>query len=211
MRGGPDVFLALFFVAVAAFYTIRIVRLRTPAGGSPVHVGARFSRHWLATKAFHAFRWMIFWVCLIRLAVPEVDAWIGAIPSLMVPELRWIGCALMMVGAGGVLVSHYAMGSDWRSGVAADSGRVLLTGGPFAVCRHPVFSAVVLAQIGFVLALPSAFSLICLGAGTIALTSRTNEEEVHLLARHGEAFRRYAARTPRWAWSPRRHQEKGRV
>ncbi|AMQ90364.1 methyltransferase family protein [Marinobacter sp. LQ44] len=61
-----------------------------------------------------------------------------------------------------------------------------------------VFLAVMTGQLGFFLALPSAFSLVCLVAGVLVITRQAKEEEKALAQRFGQDYEVYRARVPRW-------------
>ena len=60
-------FLALFFVSVAAFYTIRILLLKRKMGASPVFVRQPGTLHFATHLTFRIFRVGILAVCVIRL------------------------------------------------------------------------------------------------------------------------------------------------
>ena len=91
------------------------------------------------------------------------------------------------------------MHEDWRSGIdPRKDKRKLLTGGPFGRSRNPLFLAVMAGQLGFFLALPSVFSLVCLVAGVLVITRQAREEEKALAEKFGEDYERYRVRVPRW-------------
>jgi protein-S-isoprenylcysteine O-methyltransferase Ste14 len=53
-------------------------------------------------------------------------------------------------------------------------------------------------QLGFFLALPSVFSLVCLVAGVLVITRQAKEEEKALAQRFGQDYEAYRAKVPRW-------------
>jgi protein-S-isoprenylcysteine O-methyltransferase Ste14 len=67
-----------------------------------------------------------------------------------------------------------------------------------------MFLLIQAAQVGFLLSLPSVFTLVCLLVGMVAIHAQARLEERHLEARHGEAYARYRAKTPRWLVGRRR-------
>lgn len=191
-------FLASFFVVVGVFYTVSIVIKNRRAGASPVHFGPRGSRHWLIYATFRAFRAAILLVCLARLAYPRLDAYLVPITPLWLPAVMIGGNVIMLVSFAGLIWIHNIIGEEWRSGIPKGEPRPLITSGPFARSRNPMFLLIQAAQVGFFLSLPSAFSAICLIVGIAAIHGQTRLEEAYLEAHHGGAYTRYKERTPRW-------------
>src|SRR5262245_33862807 len=106
--------------------------------------------------------------------------------------------------AGLLLVAAAALGRTWCSVfIAGHKDEDLVTGGPYALCRNPLYGLSMLAGLGMGLASRSVILL----AGTIGLLALLHlraigDEERRLLARHGEAFQRYCQEVPRFL--PRR-------
>lgn len=147
---------------------------------------------------FGVFRAAIWLVVVSRLFFPQVDGYIGVCPALMQPGPVLAGMVLILAGFLLIAYVHNFMACDWRLGVAEDEAFPLLTSGPFARTRNPIFLGILAVQIGFFLALPSVFSLACLILGSITIILQAGFEEARLLARFGKAYQDYMARTPRW-------------
>ncbi len=191
-------FLALFFVGVAAFYTVRIIVAKHRMHASPVFSGERGTLHWATHTVFRVFRVLILGVCLARLAWPELDRYLVTFDALWRPVVLILGCGLLAAGFLAVILIHFYMGEDWRSGTRAEDGTRLITTGPFTVSRNPMMLGVIAAQVGLFLALPSLFTLVCLVLGVWAVTAQVGVEERLLSRRFGEDYDAYASHTPRW-------------
>ena len=76
----------------------------------------------------------------------------------------------------------------------------LVTNGPYAFVRHPVYLGMALAALGGVL-IYRTWTLVFLFLCTLALVFRARREEAALANRFGEAWGSYARRVP--AWFPR--------
>ncbi len=191
-------FLALFFLGVAAFYTLRILFLKRRMEMSPVFGGVPGSLHFRTHMTFRVFRVLILGVCVSRLAAPTLDRFLLTFDALWQPAVLLAGNCLLLTSFATIISIHLYMGDSWRSGTRAEDGTQLITGGPFAVSRNPMMLCVILGQLGLFLALPSLFTLVCLGVGTWAVLSQVGVEEKLLQQRFGEAYTAYKTSTPRW-------------
>ncbi len=191
-------FLAIFFTAVAAFYTCRIVLAARRRGASPVFNGEPGTVHYWTHLMFRVFRVTIWLVCVIRLVLPAADGLIGPVYPLWTAPVVLAGNALLAVSFAFALHVHFYMGRDWHSGIPADHSGVLITTGPFALSRNPMMLAVQGGQIGLFLALPSVFTLVCLVIGLWAVHVQVRVEELALADRHGDVYAAYRSQTPRW-------------
>ncbi len=124
------------------------------------------------------------------MSYPGLYGLLWPIVGLWHPAVLAVGDVLLIAGFGSVVAIHMYMGCDWRSGARPNGSTSLLTTGPFVVSRNPMMLGVLVAQIGFFLALPSAFSLICLGVGVGAITVQVGIEERYLRDRFGDTYSR---------------------
>jgi len=67
-----------------------------------------------------------------------------------------IGIVFYFLGLVVTLVAQVAMGRSWRIGVDESERTELITTGPFALVRNPIFSAMFLAFLGLVLLAPKS-------------------------------------------------------
>jgi protein-S-isoprenylcysteine O-methyltransferase Ste14 len=104
------------------------------------------------------------------------------------------------------LVTVAILGRVWCSVfIAGHKEEELVTSGPYALCRHPLYALSILGGFGLGIATHTVvLTLITLIVLTLLLASDARKEESRLEARHGEAFRAYARHTPRWLPALRR-------
>jgi protein-S-isoprenylcysteine O-methyltransferase Ste14 len=110
-----------------------------------------------------------------------------------------LGLATMLAASIVTFLAQTSMGASWRIGVNTNERTHIITNGPFAVCRNPIFSGMLMFSVGLLLTLPGALTLaalLCSWSG-IELQVRFVEEP-YLLATHGDAYRAYAARVGRF-------------
>jgi protein-S-isoprenylcysteine O-methyltransferase Ste14 len=113
--------------------------------------------------------------------------------------LHVVGLVIAVAGLAGVLAAQSGMGTSWRVGVSDTDRTDLVTSGLFAYVRNPVFTAMMAAQLGMTLAVPTWLSLLALASLVTAIQLQVRWiEEPYLIRSHGEAYREYAARTGRF-------------
>lgn len=122
------------------------------------------------------------------------------IEALNGPVAHVAGLLLFGVGLAATLYAQLAMGESWRVGVDEAERTELVTHGPFALVRNPIFAAMIPTSLGLALMVPNLVAL----AGFIALLAALEiqvrlVEEPYLRRVHGQAYARYAAGTGRFA------------
>lgn len=197
MMGVDDVIrviLAWHFCMVAVFYTAKLLALRHRTGQSHAETSPSQPVQRLTHGMFRIFRMAILLVCVLRVPFPALDGWLGLMPEST--ALKIAGVVLMTASFGWIVYVHSYLGEFWRSGVAGDGAKVLITDGPYAIMRHPLFAGIALGQVGFALALPSVFSWVCLIVGLAALIAQARYEEQEMARRFAGQWRDYLSRTP---------------
>ena len=113
--------------------------------------------------------------------------------------LTWAGAALLTAGA--LLTVHcLALFVRRSTGLMPDRpARCVVTSGPYAWSRNPMFLGFALMYAGAALVLPSVWALLLLPAAMAFTTSTViTREEAYMRATFGSEFERYAARVRRW-------------
>lgn len=191
-------FLAVYFTLVAVLYAAKMMGARHRTGISYANAGPPGTSQYVAHRVFGVFRVGIWAVCVARLVLPSFDSLLLPLPGYGLALVELMGMALMVVALAIAVYVQAYMDTDWRSGVPDAGPHVLLTNGPFAVTRHPALVGVVVGQVGFFLALPTLFSLVCLLIGLTVVRRQSAFEDEALATRFGDEFARYARRVPRW-------------
>lgn len=131
-------------------------------------------------------------------ALAEVQGWIAPLwrPG---PWAVAAGVAVTLAGILSTYAAQVGMGRSWRIGVREDERTQLVTGGPFAVVRNPIFSCMLLTAASLSLLLPNALTLAALACLLVAVELQVRfVEEPYLLRTHGQRYRDYAARVGRF-------------
>src|SRR6185312_489074 len=112
------------------------------------------------------------------------------------------GAALTLVGLLFTVWARLYLGRNW-SGMFATikADHELITGGPYALVRHPIYSGLMLAIIGTALALGQWRGVFATVLAFIAIVHRMRVEEGFMREQFGGAYDDYARRVP--AFVPR--------
>ncbi|MFI6229074.1 methyltransferase family protein [Micromonospora echinospora] len=126
-------------------------------------------------------------------------AGLSPLPGLDHRALHVVGLLLTVAGIGAALAAQLAMGSSWRIGVDPTEHTNLVTGGPFALARNPIFTAMAATTLGLALMVPNAVALAAWLVLVLALQLQVRAvEEPYLTSVHGADYVRYAARVGRF-------------
>jgi protein-S-isoprenylcysteine O-methyltransferase Ste14 len=110
-----------------------------------------------------------------------------------------IGIALFAVGLTTIVFSQQWMGRSWRIGVDEQERTELVSTGPFAVVRNPIYAGMIAAVLGLGLLVPNVLSVASVALLLTALEVQTRlVEEPYLLRVHGESYGNWASRTGRF-------------
>lgn len=142
---------------------------------------------------------VLFVVALVLGAAAPLLAVTGVVPADPHPLAGAVGLLLALTGSAATLAGQTGMGASWRIGVDSRERTDLVTTGVFSAVRNPVFSAMVVAQAGMVLLVPTWVGMVALAALLAAVQLQVRAvEEPYLRRVHGAAYARYAARTGRF-------------
>ena len=142
------------------------------------------------------------WLFLLLLAAIAVHLWFhgGSLRSFAFPApdwLRWAGCPLGITSVGLFAWAHVILGRFWSPHLQLRPSHQLITGGPYARIRHPIYSAIVgwLMSLGLVAANWTPFVFAALAALHFLL--KIQGEEKMMLEQFGDEYREYMKRTRR--------------
>jgi len=121
-------------------------------------------------------------------------------PALTSPLLArtaqtfWIAAT---VTAAGLLFTVWArchIGSNWSADVTIKSGHELITTGPYALVRHPIYTGLLMAFAGSAFAVAELRGALAFAIAFLALWRKLKLEERYLREQFGSAYRTYAQR-----------------
>ncbi len=135
-------------------------------------------------------------VGLVGLLVAPILQWRGPIAEVSTARMM-LAALTFALGFALTVVAQISMADAWRIGVRRGERTDLHTSGPFAWCRNPIFTGMLLTAFAVALVVPWAgLAAAALWLG-LQLQVRVVEEP-HLVELHGAAYRAYAASTGRF-------------
>ncbi len=172
---------------------------------------------WYAARDTKPIRWRETKASRLLNTVPLIAAFILLSPSRVTPGASWrgagdgaalygLGALLTAAGLGFAVWARARLAGNWSGTVTIKQEHELVTGGAYAIVRHPIYAGMLLGIAGSALAIgawrgPAAFAL-----ASVAIGRRVWLEERALRRRFGADFDRYAARVPALLPLPRRRR-----
>jgi protein-S-isoprenylcysteine O-methyltransferase Ste14 len=113
-------------------------------------------------------------------------------------RLRWAGVGFLVVGALMLVWTFRSLGKNLTDTVVTRQQHTLVVHGPYRWIRHPLYSSAALF-IAAVSLIAANWFFFAAGAALLSvLIMRTRIEEENLVARFGDNYRAYMARTGRF-------------
>lgn len=144
---------------------------------------------------------LLFALAMVLAALAPLVEWLGLVAPIVAvpPWLSDLGVLVVLVGTAATMAAQGHMGASWRIGVRATERTELVVAGAFAVVRNPIFSAMLLTSVGFIIIVPNPIAVAAFAAllGAVELQVRVVEEP-YLLRVHGERYRLYMRRVGRF-------------
>jgi protein-S-isoprenylcysteine O-methyltransferase Ste14 len=188
--------LILYVLYLALAFGLRTAIQLRSTGSSGFHGidGEIGSVTWLAGVGFVVA--LVLGLAAPVLALLDV---VSPIDALDRRGLHATGIALAVTGTVATLLAQFAMGDSWRIGVDPQERTALVTSGPFALVRNPIFAAMLPTALGLVLMVPSAIAILGLVVLIASLEVQVRiVEEPYLRSVHGQRYADYARRVGRF-------------
>jgi protein-S-isoprenylcysteine O-methyltransferase Ste14 len=141
------------------------------------------------------------WIALPILAATRPDG-MFAIPEAARSGAWLVVRVLAAAAAAGLLVATIRcwkrMGRHWKMSVTASERQPLITDGPFARVRHPIYGYQMLLMLASIVVVPTLPMLVVSLIHPVLMIVKARNEERYLLGTHGNDYAHYVARTGRF-------------
>jgi len=193
----PAAALAYLAVAFALVFVWPTLRLKLATGVNAIVLPAGDTADAFVGRWFKATMAGLFLMTGTAAILPDVAPALGAI-AMPWAETRLIaGWTILGAALVWVFIAQVQMGASWRIGID-ERPTELRANGLFARSRNPIFLGMRVMLLGLFLVMPNGWSLAFLPLGEVLMQLQVRFEEVHLAKLHGETYRAYSLRVPRW-------------
>jgi protein-S-isoprenylcysteine O-methyltransferase Ste14 len=135
---------------------------------------------------------LIFAVLQFRVMRGMLHAWQIEVTSN--PDLQEAGIAIALCGYAFALWARFYLGRNWGMPMSLREDHRLVTGGPYAFVRHPIYSGFLIAMLGSALAGGFIWLIMAAVLGVYFVISALTEEKLMLAQFPGE-YPAYKRRT----------------
>jgi protein-S-isoprenylcysteine O-methyltransferase Ste14 len=106
----------------------------------------------------------------------------------------WIGVVLCLLGFGVAIIARWHLGRNWGMPMSRKEQPELVTSGPYAYIRHPIYTGLILAMLGSAIGVNISWALMLVPVGAYFILS-AREEEFAMLQQFPEQYAAYMAHT----------------
>jgi protein-S-isoprenylcysteine O-methyltransferase Ste14 len=150
----------------------------------------------LEPAASRILRVLIFLIAISLLSIPRVPlAWlyVQLWPSGYWPF--WLGAALTVAGLLFAVWAREHLGRNWSRSVTIKQGHELITTGPYAVVRHPIYTGILTGFLGMAIAISQVRGFIVFVLIFFVFWLKLRMEEKWMRSQFGETYATYARQT----------------
>jgi len=158
------------------------------------HVKPTARRESFASKLTHIDPLLL---AAILFSVPHIP--ISVLGEKFLPPSTWRFPAAAALTAAGLLIAAWArryLGPNWSGTVTIKEDHELVTAGPYAIVRHPIYTGLILAFAGTALAIGEWRAVLAVVFGVIAFWLKLSLEERWMREQFGERYQAYSRRVP---------------
>jgi protein-S-isoprenylcysteine O-methyltransferase Ste14 len=146
-----------------------------------------------ASRILRSFTFLIVIVLLSTTRIPLPWLYRQLWPSGIWPF--WIGAAVTVVGLLFAVWARQHLGTNWSRSVTIKQGHQLITSGPYALVRHPIYTGILTGFAGTAIALSQVRGLIAFVLVFVVFWAKYRMEEGWMRSQFGETYATYAHHT----------------
>src|SRR5271155_3315459 len=146
-----------------------------------------------ASRILRAFIFLIAIVLLSTTRIPLPWLYLQLWPVGFWPF--WLGAAVTIAGLLFAVWAREHLGRNWSHSVTIKQGHELITTGPYAVVRHPIYTGILTGFLGMAIAVSEVRGFLAFVLVFFALWVKLRIEEQYMRSQFGETYATYARQT----------------
>jgi protein-S-isoprenylcysteine O-methyltransferase Ste14 len=150
----------------------------------------------LESAASRILRVLIFLIVIVLLSITRIPLpwlYLQLWPLGLLPF--WLGAAVTIAGLLFAVWAREHLGRNWSRSVTIKQGHELITSGPYAVVRHPIYTGILTGFLGMAIAISQVRGFIAFVLVFLALWLKLRMEEQWMRSQFGETYATYARQT----------------
>jgi protein-S-isoprenylcysteine O-methyltransferase Ste14 len=141
-------------------------------------------------------RLLTYLIAILLLSIPRIPLpwlYVQLWPSGYWPF--WTGAAVNVAGLLFAVWAREHLGNNWSRSVTIKQGHELITTGPYAVVRHPIYTGTLTGFLGMAIAVSQVRGCLAFALIFLALWLKLRMEEEWMRSQFGETYLAYTRRT----------------
>jgi protein-S-isoprenylcysteine O-methyltransferase Ste14 len=114
-----------------------------------------------------------------------------------IATLAWIGAALCTAGLAFCIWARFTLGQNWSGVVTFKGGHELITRGPYALVRHPIYTGLLTMFVATVIVLGHVAGIIAMPLVFVGIWIKLRYEEKLMLQKFSDQYAAYQRRVKR--------------
>lgn len=126
------------------------------------------------------------------------DVPIAILNDRFVPRTAWtfaLGSVLTGLGLLFTVWARRHIGTNWSATITIKEGHELVTTGPYAIVRHPIYTGLLLALVGTAVAIAEWRAIVAIAFALMSFVRKLHVEERWMREQFGDSYLAYCQRT----------------
>jgi protein-S-isoprenylcysteine O-methyltransferase Ste14 len=175
-------FFPVIWIAFIVYWQIRSLHTKTTQRLEPA--------------ASRLLRVLVFLVVILILSLPRIPLpWLyrPLWPAGLLPF--WLGAAIAVAGLLFAVWARQHLGANWSRSVTIKQDHELITSGPYALVRHPIYTGTLAGFVGMAIAISQVRGVIACILIFLILWAKLRMEEQWMRSQFGQTYAAYAHKT----------------
>jgi protein-S-isoprenylcysteine O-methyltransferase Ste14 len=175
-------FFPVVWISFFLYWQIKAVNTKTTERIEPV-----------ASRILRSFIFVIAIALLVTTRIPLPWLYFQLWPVGFWPF--WLGAAITIAGLMFAIWARVHLGRNWSRSVTIKQGHELITTGPYAVVRHPIYTGILTGFLGMAIAISQVRGFIVVLLFFLAFWIKLRMEEQWMRSQFGEEYAAYSRQT----------------